>query len=699
MNLKTFKKIANQVSELEKAGIKFDVLVRGDNEWQADAATACFEPHNFTVTSLKQLSDIQAITNKTVSLSDSTNKVAIAGLTPTACVKEMRALIQEIKAKPLLKLGLNTFKFFSDGTRYHFYDFAISMITDAPTEQTEDGVTYRYIGDKNTCKYCIPDTHELYNYLDRGFFFCNVVKQNSKAQLIITNELTLDTFLCMLLCWIQPTFIKQLTNGCYINANQAKLLRVKFEKDLKEYKVNYDSVKAAALKEYETTANSNIMQRVAEGKIPHATYNNIKFTKDSATYETISIKANDLLTVLQSYVAFDDRTDIYTIIRDYVRYVIAQLDNEDLAHGAIMPVATGDAAVDEKAMAKYLAKAAKAVVVEHEFSINGIPLVLKRTSENTRRYVNGVMINRIEVEEVVFQASCYEVADTYDKFVKSVSKMSLKWHNALSNGVPMKIHGNMTWEEYRNPLAPAVCPRIRFTKDDKDFKLVVGESGETVKIKFNECLKKLATLNRQTSNSYGGGYGRRDHTWAQSKLVTLLKECCTFDVKTITTTTVDEQVYDNLVDAEGKPTGEKQALVNPDGTMMIKKVKKKNVVVTKVCTLSDDQAKFVGKMADEFFKKALEKSKLALANAVKNTGATLVQFNGEEAYLVQGALRKYAVIKSNNRVYDYERKSYVCIVDSGHHVQVGFDALAGRLYALKNDSVMVNKIGTLRTHG
>jgi hypothetical protein len=337
-------------------------------------------------------------------------------------------------------------------------------------------------------------------------------------------------------------------------------------------------------------------------------------------------------------------------------------------------------------MAEYHAKLEEEVVAEYRFTINEIPITLKRTSENTRRYVNGHMINKIEVEEVAFQASCYDDAELYEKFVKSVSKMSLKWHKALAYGVPVKINAGLSYDDYHRAEAPMACPRIKFVKEEDDFKLVVGEN-QSVKIKFNECLTKLKTLNRQTNNNYApGSYNQKNNLWAQRQLVDILKQCCTFDKKEVKTVEVEEPQFDD----------KGVLVVNDKGEPIYKKVKKKEVTVTKECTLTDEQAKFVGKMAEEFHKKALEKSEIALKNAIKNTGATVVQFKGEDHYRVEGKLRKYVVNKRTNEVFNHDTGNYVCIVEPGHQIMVGFDALATRLYALKNDSVMAAKVGTLR---
>jgi hypothetical protein len=149
----------------------------------------------------------------------------------------------------------------------------------------------------------------------------------------------------------------------------------------------------------------------------------------------------------------------------------------------------------------------------------------------------------------------------------------------------------------------------------------------------------------------------------------VLKACCTFDKKEL------------VVDTEGNP------VLTAEGN--------KQYNITKECMLTDEKAAFVGKMAQEYYENAIKKSSVFLAEAVAKTGAKLINFNGEECWYVEGQLHKYAVSKKTNQVYNYERGNYICIVEPGHRVEVGFDATACRLLALKNDSVRVKQIQTL----
>ena len=670
MNLKTFKKISAQISQLEKNDIKFDIAIRGDTDWQCGSETAFFEPTHYEVSTLKQLSDVQAVLGKPIKLNDSSNKITIKDLTPTLCVARLPTLVDGFKNKPGEKLNYPTLKFYTSVAREQIgYGFDISMIHTSPTEQEEDGVTYRYIGDKTQCLFCIPHTHSLYNYLDKGFFFMQITRHNEKEKLVITNELTLDTFLALVLIHLQPSYTKQLTDGCFLNANQAKLLRIKFEKDLKDGKIAYERVKAAALIDWEKAANQDIIRKLSEGKVAHTTYNHIKLTRTTATYETVSIESEDLIKVIQNHIIFDDRTDIYTIIQGYINFLVKELEAEDIK-----------AAAD-----------AKTKIVQYNVVINGIKITLSRTSENTRRYINGTTINMSELEAVVFRASCFDSQDSFDKFVAAVHKMSLKWHDVLANGLAVKIHDGMSNQDYKTTTAPLSAPRIKFKKVDKDYHLIINDE-KSVKIGFNKIQQAVYTLNRKTNNLYiPGGYTRRTAEWARVQLREILKECCTFE----TTTKVLDEKGKQIIDVSVTP-----AIKDKDGNIVAPEltIKTPRVLVEKVCTISDEDAKVIETMARDYQKKAIEKSKLALDLALKRTGAKLITFKGEEGYLVEGTLRKYVVNAKTNQVYNYDKGNYICIVEAGHQINVGFDALASRLYALKNDSVMVKHVGTL-SHG
>lgn len=688
MHIDQFKKLSKQIVELEKTGVKFDVTILGDEGWKKGSTAAYFEPANFEVETLKQLSEVQTILARPMQLGAANCKIKFGKTEST--VKKAQELFSEIVKSPAKKATLPTLKFFSPIAKNNFYmRMDVEMICDDPPEQEEDGVTYRYIGTPTNCQFCIPHTHALYNYLDKGHFFLITTLRNGKEKIFISNEMTVDTYLCFSMVSMFPEVMaKHLQAECFINANLAKVIRVKMEKDLAtQYgsnAQNYNRMKDLVFKEYEKTVNAGLIDKLIKGTLPSGSYNQIKLTKDSALYEDIKIEAPGLLEQLYRTTPFDDRTDIYTLIRGHIQSCIEDVESYDWA--APTPLMTVEAGKELTAEAvrkneEILKKNNEEQVVEKTFTINGINITVKRTNKNSRRYVNDIPINKEEVEPVCFRASCFDNQEIFDKFVTSVKQMSLKWHDAIANGVGMKIHDSLTYDEYRKAEAPPSAPKLRFRVFDGDVHLLIdGDKDRSVKCHFNELLKKLATLNRKTTDmsSSSTGYSRRNAAWARTQLTNLLIESCTFEEKT--------PVMVTEVDDKGNKK-ERQAK-DADGKKMFN--------TRMVPLLTREDAQFIEKMAREYHMKALEKSKIFLATAVKNTGAVLERFNGEDHWVVQGKSRKYAVNARTNQVYNYDTKSYVCIVEPGHQISIGGDATAARLYALKNDGMTAAKISTIR---
>jgi hypothetical protein len=53
-------------------------------------------------------------------------------------------------------------------------------------------------------------------------------------------------------------------------------------------------------------------------------------------------------------------------------------------------------------------------------------------------------------------------------------------------------------------------------------------------------------------------------------------------------------------------------------------------------------------------------------------------------------------VLENAKVYDLDTKKYRCIVNDHHYQGVGYDDIAARLYALRNDAISQKHIGTLK---
>jgi hypothetical protein len=227
----------------------------------------------------------------------------------------------------------------------------------------------------------------------------------------------------------------------------------------------------------------------------------------------------------------------------------------------------------------------------------------------------------------------------------------------------------MSAAEYADPEPGINSPAIKFIidKDDKQIKLVVNKD-RAVRVNLGRFIQRAATINKRTNNKpyypknepgrWNYRQARRDYNWCAEEVATALIDCCTFKKK--------------VKDAEGKEQE-----------------------VTSVLITKDDVIALIG-VANEQKQLMLARSKEFLNTAVKLTGAVEIEFMGQRAYKIKGSLREYAVIISTAKVYDYETRQYRCIVNDRHYNGAGYDDIAARLLALKNDSVMQDKIGTLR---
>jgi hypothetical protein len=97
------------------------------------------------------------------------------------------------------------------------------------------------------------------------------------------------------------------------------------------------------------------------------------------------------------------------------------------------------------------------------------------------------------------------------------------------------------------------------------------------------------------------------------------------------------------------------------------------------------------KIAEEKAEALLQKAiKLCEAEKKKET----FDHNEVEGYVVKGKLRTY-FLTEDLKVYDYNSRRYICIVDRTQSMRVHKDKIANRLYVLRNDTKVINAIATL----
>lgn len=684
MHLSTFKKIVEGVAALEAKGVVFDVLIRGDNEYTKGATSAYFQPAYIEFQNLAQLSEAAKTANDKLELS-AKNASKLKGWKEGSlgCLDTFVNLITRFNTKKVTRSEFPSIKFIPNIPNYgNFHGLSLtwlnpSVIIKEPVEETVEENTYRYVGTNTEVLKCISNEDPLFKYMDKGFMIQNFGGRNGPKSVlpVLINEMTLDTFLCLMLMGkLSNTAIqKHLVNDCFLNANNAKVTRIRLEKEVQIANAyNYQCycvARQTLIADYEKSANSGLIEKLLKGEIPAGTLNSIKLSKTKAQYEGIYVEAPDLLDVIMKTLVFDDRTDIYTVVRAYAQHKVNRLESYEFADGV-------EVEIDGKKV-----KPDPVNEIAENFIVNGIKVELKRKKVNTRRYVNDIPINMEEVEQVCFRASCFYEQDKFDDFVKAVDAMSLKWHDAIANGIPVKIHDTLTADEYKKDTAPPSAPKLKFRLKDGKVQLVIDDKRQ-VPVKLNDLMKEVAILNRKTkgeSSLRGGYYTRRTAAWARQELVRILKECCTYEVRSPVMIPEKTGADGKLIPAKQKVEGGKKVFERKD-----------------VCGLTDEDAAFIEKMAREYQQKAIEKSKLFLETAIKITGAVLDEkFKGSPHYIVQGKNNKYAVNAATNEVCHFESGRHICIVEPGHQVSVGCDATAARLYALKNDAVTVGNIGTL----
>ena len=297
------------------------------------------------------------------------------------------------------------------------------------------------------------------------------------------------------------------------------------------------------------------------------------------------------------------------------------------------------------------------------FKINNINIDVTIDSRGAS-FINGVRINRNEIGQAVFRASCHNSEENYNLFLKSVSRMSLRRHDILANGFRLKIHENITADEYSSEKPSASAPALKFVlkPNTTRINLYINETKQ-IPVKMSQLIQQLDHINAHTDNCRIRGYYDnrvRNYLWAIGEVVAALIKC----------TTITKDV--NTAAFVGK-VEEKQL------------TKEDIVSLLSICT--------------EQTKAKIARSKQFLETAVKTTGAELIEFQGQPAYKVAGLLRTYAVIISTAKVYDYDTKKYRCIVNNRQYIGEGYDDVASRLLALKNDSVMQRHITTLTGAG
>lgn len=541
-----------------------------------------------------------------------------------------------------------------------------SIILNDPFQAHSGDHTYRVVTGQFSTQYksiifAVNEEDPAYDYLDKNFLVMVIGEADktgntSSLRRIISDQYDINTAHIFALCRLQNSLCDLIPNKVFINSSDADLLRLKMEKKLSaESKAIYAGVSEAINRDYQKNTTMVVLNKVMSGELDKCTINNITFTKSSVKYENTSIVADDILKILVNRLDFNSEFDIYTICEIYGLDVASRLDPMDVPDEDPDEKAGDLNEAEEDTTSKKFEKA--------NFSINGIPVVTAINSHR-QRFVNNIRINKSEIAKVIHRATCYRDPQLYKNFLKSISKMSIRWHDVIANGLQVKMHENMSSEEYRDPVPSRVAPALKFYIDkvEKCIKLRVSED-RGVRVNLGRIISRIDTLNKNTldkgkyKRTGAYGYYRTNNRWAI------------------------EQVAEILMDTSMV----KKTVTLEDGTT----VTRADYGITKADILK------VVSIANEGKAETLKKSKQFLETAVRMTGAEYITFKNKDAVKVKGSLRTYAVVIQDAKVYDFDSGEYRCIVNDAHYKGVGYDDVAARLLALKNDNSLQADIRTL----
>jgi len=659
---KSFLKIAKQVQILSKHVNTMDVSIDKtteyvNNQYVPTVKIAYTSLHFDTVADMHAYSKYLSIpTNKLKIGKDiryqdlQANIAARGGWDSTHVMQFLRQ--DSSKGEPSVKL-------IPEETGYAFRPNIIKL---PPIEYTEGDYTYRILTNQSSKNYSARiriiarNDEPIYDYLDKGFFVMTVTEKSdelSKPVFVVSDSYDVNTAHIFMMCKLQHNLISMLKDECFVSKYDAEMTKLKMLRKLTpEAKALYLKHSKAIDEDYRKNTTLVVVGKLLSGEIEKTIIREVEFSATTAKYENTEIEAEDLMTVLSRDLDFNSEFDIYAVAQLYANYAEKCLDAKSWSYTEIQDINAGANELKKKSLPT--------------FKINGIS-ISAAVSYTGQRYLNDIRINQDEVAKAIYRASCYRSSEDYNLFLKSISRMSIKRHDIIANGLQVKIHAGMSADEYREAKPGVNAPALKFVIDtqDKRIKLYIDENRQ-VPVDISGLIKKVQTINTKTNNrsfydrsENAYNYINRDHVWAATELTRALIEFTTFPVK-----------FKNL----------------EDGT----EVKKDVVMISK-----EDVTKLL-KVVEEQSKDKIERSKQFLSTAVNLTGAEEIEFLGERAYRIKGNLREYAVVIKTAKVYDYETKQYRCIVNDRHYKGAGYDDVASRLLALKNDSVMQDQIGTLR---
>lgn len=622
------------LNELQKAGVEFEVELT--SEFYGGKSMAEFRPK---VKNAKTIADVALCFQAKLAPIKVSLFNNFKGLTDLVAAGKDNS---ELATAAHAKRPESPVKFYAQDAFQGTDHLGVYVITAPAFETTIGEHTYRTLLCGTTQYYaevtaCVPETHPSYNYLDPGHVMVYSQSANSADSfMFVTNQLSLDMNYIVAAFAVYPQALKDvIVNGAFVNYRDARINLLKAERAIPpRFQPAYKELKAKVLADFEKNAQNVMIGKLTRKEAPFIELNRIKITPTKASYETVSIEADDLTEVIFQKLNPLEEWDIFTLINIYTDHI------ENYFNTRPMNVeGTGFLAVEEKT-----------------FKINGAEIKVSVATTNTRRSINGFLINRDELSKTMRRAACFVEADAaannrdFQNFVRDVAKMSLHVTDVLNQGLPVKTV-YLENDNQHGKDAGVKHPKLKFKKEDGKFWLLVDADTKREVKRFVSFIHKIEANNRKHTRPYYG-YGNRTHEG-------------------------------------GYETGQGP---NDCAKAMLP------IFQDFVVDLTDtDLAKIVTWINKERLE-AEKRSEELLAYAVKVTKAVRKERAGKWGYAIKGQLRNYFVEEDALRVYEDNEQNngqYFCVVNGRTTHGVGKDGLVTRLFALSNDSMITKEVGTL----
>lgn len=532
-------------------------------------------------------------------------------------------------------------KFYAEAAFDPIEDLSVYLISAAPDERTVGDHTYRTLvsGDSHyhaEIVLCLPETHDAYNYIDvNNVLVFSQTVNSAEACMFVTNQLSLDMNYIIAAFSVFPAALKGvIEHGAFVNYRDARVNLLRIERAMPpRFQAEYKSLKAKVLADFEKNAQYVMIAKLARNEAPFIELNRIKITPTKATYETVAIEADDLSEVIFRKLNPLEEWDIFTLVNIYTDHIEAYFQGL-----RTNTTGTGFEAAAQKT-----------------FKINGAEITVAVCTTNTRRSINGYLINAGELSQVMRRAACFVEVDVeankrdFENFVRDVAKMSLRVTDVMNRGLPVKT-SYLESDNQRGQNACVKHPKLRFKKEGSKFFLCIDTDTKCEVNRFVGLLDKIEATNRKHTRPHYG-YGR---------------------------------THDGGYETGQGPNDCAKALLP--------------VLQSHITGLKDtDLVKIVNWVNKERME-AEKRSEELLKYAVTTTKATRKERAGKWGYCVKGQLRNYFVEEDALRVYEDNETNngaYFCVVNGRNTTGVGRDGLVTRLLALSNDSMITKDVGTL----